>query len=84
MLIYVSDRQQLPEAQVNDRVSLHGPQERLLAGRFDPLTSFALRCRTLELLHRSRKSPVRGFVGGRIDLIPHQLYICLLYTSRCV
>jgi len=82
VLIYVSDRQQLPEAQVNDRVSLHGPQERLLAGRFDPLTSFALRCRTLELLHRSRKSPVRGFVGGRIDLIPHQLYIAEEVTHR--
>ena len=75
LLIYINDRQGLPEDQVSDRVSLQGPQERLLAGRFDSSAAFVLRRRTLELLDRSRKSPVRGFVGGRIDLIPHQFYI---------
>jgi ATP-dependent helicase HepA len=34
------------------------------------------------LLHRSRKSPVRGFLGGRIDLIPHQLYIAQEVANR--
>ncbi|HZM02022.1 MAG TPA: SNF2-related protein, partial [Candidatus Saccharimonadales bacterium] len=82
LLIYGGDSQQLPEAQVSDHVSLQGPQERLLAGRFDPSTTFTLRRRTLELLHRFRKSPVRGFVGGRIDLIPHQLYIAQEVTNR--
>jgi ATP-dependent helicase HepA len=82
LLIYADDSHQLPEAQMSDRLSLQGPQERLLAGRFDPSTSFELRRRTLELLHRSRKSPVRGFVGGRIDLIPHQLYIAQEVTRR--
>ena len=33
-------------------------------------------------LHRSRKSPVRGFLGGRIDLIPHQLYIAQEVANR--
>ena len=82
LLIYADEGHQLPEAQMSDRLSLQGPQERLLAGRFDPSTAFALRRRTLELLHRSRKSPVRGFVGGRIDLIPHQLYIAQEVTRR--
>ncbi|HEX9048644.1 MAG TPA: RNA polymerase-associated protein RapA, partial [Verrucomicrobiae bacterium] len=75
LLIYVADQQRLPEADVSDRVSLQGPVDRLLAGRFDNSAAFALRRRSLELLHRLRRSPVRGFVGGRIDLIPHQLYI---------
>ena len=66
LLIYLGDNQQLAEAEVNDRVSLQGPQERLFVGRFDPPAVFALRRRSLELLHRSRQSPVRGFVGGRI------------------
>jgi ATP-dependent helicase HepA len=61
---------------------LQGPQERLFAGRFDSPTTFELRRRTLNLLHRSRKSPVRGFVGGRIDLIPHQLYIAQEVANR--
>ena len=72
LLIYLCEGQELPEAQVNDRVSVQGPQERLFAGRFDAPETFALRRRTLDLLHRLRQSPVRGFVGGRIDLIPHQ------------
>jgi len=38
--------------------------------------------RSLELLNRSRKSPVRGFVGGRIDLIPHPLYIAQEVANR--
>jgi len=82
LLIYIGEHQQLPEAQVSDRVSLQEPQERLLAGRFDAPATFALRRRSLELLHRSRQSPVRGFVGGRIDLIPHQLYIAQEVANR--
>jgi ATP-dependent helicase HepA len=75
LLVYAGENLLLPEAQLSDRLSLQGPKERLFAGRFDPCAAFSLRRRTLELLHRLRKSPVRGFVGGRIDLIPHQLYI---------
>ena len=82
LLTYISESQKLPEAQVNDRVSVQGPQERLFAGRFDDPATFALRSRSLELLHRSRQSPVRGFVGGRIDLIPHQLYIAQEVANR--
>ena len=82
LLIYVGENQRLPEAQLSDRLSLQGPQERLFAGRFDTSAAFELRRRTLELLHRSRKSPVRGFLGGRIDLIPHQLYIAQEVANR--
>jgi len=82
LLTYVGENQQLPEAQLNDSLSLRGPQERLFAGRFDASTTFELRCRSLDLLHRSRKSPVRGFLGGRIDLIPHQLYIAQEVANR--
>jgi len=82
LIIYIGESQQLREAEVSDRVSLQGPQERLFAGRFDSPATFALRRRSLELLHRSRQSPVRGFVGGRIDLIPHQLYIAQEVANR--
>src|SRR6202012_1982601 len=72
----------LQQAQLSDRVNLHGPQTRLLAGRFDTSAAFTLRRRSLELWHRSRQSPVRGFLGGRIDLIPHQLYIAQEVANR--
>ncbi|MDB6017365.1 MAG: polymerase associated protein RapA [Pedosphaera sp.] len=82
LLVYIGEGQEVPEALLSDSLSLHGPEDRLLAGRFDESATFELRRRTLELLHRSRKSPVRGFVGGRIDLIPHQLYIAQEVANR--
>jgi ATP-dependent helicase HepA len=82
LLTYVGESEQLPEAQLSDHLSLCGPQERLFAGRFDSSIAFELRRRTLDLLHRSRKSPVRGFLGGRIDLLAHQLYIAQEVANR--
>jgi ATP-dependent helicase HepA len=82
LLTYVGHEERLPEARLSDRTNLRGPQERLLAGRLDSSRQFALRRRTLELLHQLRKSPVRGFLGGRIDLIPHQLYIAHEVAGR--
>jgi ATP-dependent helicase HepA len=82
LLIYIGNNQRLPESQLSDRISLQGPQDRLFNGAFDDSRTFDLRRRTLENLHHSRKSSVRGFVGGRIDLIPHQLYIAHEVTSR--
>lgn len=82
LLVYAGQGARLPEAGVSDQISLQGPRERLLTGRFDPSEVFVLRRRTLELFHRSRRSPVRGFAGGRIDLIPHQLYIAQEVARR--
>src|SRR5262245_42905024 len=82
LLTYVGENQRLCETELDDSLSLRGPQERLFAGRFDSSQTFELRRRTLELFHRSRKSLVRGFLGGRIDLIPHQLFIAHEVSSR--
>ena len=48
----------------------------------DDAEVFTLRQRALEQMHRWRQSPVRGFVGGRIDLISHQLYIAREVGNR--
>ena len=82
LLTYVGESEQLPEALLSDHLSLRGPQERLFAGRFDSSAAFELRRRTLDLCHLSRKSSVRGFIGGRIDLIAHQLYIAQEVANR--
>jgi ATP-dependent helicase HepA len=82
VLTYVGEGWELPEAQLSDRISLHGPMDRLRAGQFDEASVFALRRRTLELMHGWRQSPVRGFLGGRIDLIPHQLFIAQEVGNR--
>jgi len=75
VLTYCGEDWELPESQLSDRISVHGPEDRLRGGHFDDAAAHALRCRALEMMHQWRQSSVRGFIGGRIDLIPHQLYI---------
>lgn len=58
------------------------PMERIISSHVDPCDSFRLRKDILDLKFRSANSPVRGFVGGRIELIPHQLYIANEVSSR--
>ncbi|MCH2379475.1 MAG: RNA polymerase-associated protein RapA, partial [Pedosphaera sp.] len=82
VLTYCGAGWELPEAQLSDRISFHGPEDRLRGGHFDDATTFDLRCRALEMMHCWRQSPVRGFIGGRIELIPHQLYIAHEVSNR--
>lgn len=72
----------VPEAELSDHLSFGSPDSRLMSGRVDPGRVFSLRRAALEHQHRRRKSPVRGFVGGRMDLIRHQLGIAQEVTSR--
>ena len=81
-IVYRGADWELPEAQLNDRLSVHGPMDRLRGGHVDDAAVFALRQWALEQMHRWRQSPVRGFVGGRIDLISHQLYIAREVGNR--
>jgi len=84
LITYIGDERELPEAKLSDRISFHRPEDRLLNGQVDGLADFRLRRQTLAFQHHRRKSPVRGFVGGRIDLIPHQLYIAHEVGSRAM
>ena len=82
VLIYSGEGWEMLESQLSDRISVHGPMERLRGGHTDAASVFALRRRALEMLHRCRQAPVRGFLGGRIDLIPHQLFIAQEVGNR--
>src|SRR5712692_1526007 len=74
ILYYRGAQQEFCETDLSDTISFNKPEERLFAGQFDRPEAFDLRVAALEHQHRRRKSKVRGFLGGRIDLIPHQLY----------
>lgn len=75
LLVYSGGGVTVPESNVSDLTSVSSPAERLLAGQADPAEVFDLRHRTLKMQTQLRQSEVRGFLGGRIDLIPHQFYI---------
>lgn len=82
LYIYFGKESTMSEADLGDVSVTHGVVDRLFTGDVDSPEMFALRRETLQHDHRRRISPVNGFVGGRIDLIPHQLYIAHEVSTR--
>ncbi|MGX5833309.1 RNA polymerase-associated protein RapA [Aeromonas piscicola] len=81
LLIYVgvrTDNDQpvaLKEVFLNNFIKFNKPQDRLFAGQIDRMSRFTLRYEALINQHQRRRNPTRGLAGGRVSLIPHQLYI---------
>ena len=82
LLVYVGGGRRVREDEISDVTSVAQPQERLLAGQCEEGEVFDLRLRALEAQARFRQAEVRGFLGGRLELIPHQLYILHEVASR--
>ncbi len=82
LLVYAGGGHRVREDAISDITSVSLPQERLMAGHVDPGAVFDLRRRALEAQWQFRRSEVRGFLGGRIDLIPHQFYILQEVSTR--
>lgn len=82
LYLYAGKGWQLSEAELGDVTATHSADDRLFSGDVDSPQAFALRRETLQHDYNRRLSPVNGFVGGRIDLIPHQLYIAHEVSSR--
>ena len=82
LYMYYGKDRKLSEAELGDVSVRHGVDDRLFMGDVDSPQTFALRRETLQYDYKRRLSAVNGFVGGRIDLIPHQLYIAHEVSSR--
>ena len=65
----------LMETRLTASVSLAKPLERLLAGQIERLDTYELRQDALRLQNFIGRHPLRGLIGARVDVIPHQLYI---------
>ena len=84
LIIYLTDKRPVPEAELSDAISFSKPEDRMLGGQIDDFRTFELRVEALERRCEMRKSPVRGYLGGRVDLIPHQMFITGEVASRLV
>ncbi len=84
LLVYRHSRGKLAEADLSDTISFSKPEDRLFAGHTDDLRTFDLRIEALERRCQLRRSPVRGFAGGRVDLLPHQMFIAGEVAGRLV
>ena len=80
--VYCGRSMRLREDRLADTLVLDTPKERLMAGQRDPSFLFDLRRRVLHYRHRMARSPVHGFMGGRVDLIPHQFAIAAEVSAR--
>lgn len=82
LYVYSGKGRTLNEAEIGGGSVTHNVEDRLFAGDVDVPEMFALRRETLYRDYNRKTSPIYGFVGGKIDLIPHQLYIAHEVSSR--
>lgn len=82
LLTYVCGGRLLAEAELSDQIGFAKPEDRLFAGQVDELESFRLRTECLNRRRAIRQAPARGFCGGRVDLIPHQISIAAEVAGR--
>ena len=82
LLIYRAGGRDIPEEELDDSISFSKPDDRLLGGQVDDLRTFHLRVESLFRSSAIRESPARGLLGGRVDLLPHQLAIVREVASR--
>jgi len=82
LYIYQTDHGELPEKNLCGAMSFSKPEDRLLALSLDDARTHALRGEALKWRARIDSAPARGFVGARMELLPHQLFIANEVCSR--
>ncbi len=65
----------LNETRLGAHIQLSKPLERMLASQVDYKEWYDLRIQALMMQATMKRSPLRGLLGARVGLIPHQLYI---------
>lgn len=70
------------EVELSSAIQLHTPEQRLLGGLVDKMNAYRLRVRALQHRARIQGSPVKGLLGSRTSLLPHQVYIANEVASR--
>ena len=78
----ISNKIIVREIDLNPHINLVTPLQRLVTGNFDRNSLFILRMLTLELLAKQQGRATRGLMGGRTNLLPHQVYIAKEIGTR--
>ncbi|WP_448565623.1 RNA polymerase-associated protein RapA [Thalassotalea ganghwensis] len=72
----------LKEVMIDHFIKFNKPHDRLLNGQVDRLDWYRLRKDSLSHQYNLQQSELTGLIGGRVSLIPHQLYIAEEVGSR--
>ncbi|MAK30166.1 RNA polymerase-associated protein RapA [Acinetobacter sp.] len=70
-----TERKALNETRIGAHIQLSKTLDRLLASQVDYKEWYDLRIEALQMQAQMHRSPLRGLIGARVGLIPHQLYI---------
>lgn len=70
------------ELELDSFVQFNRPHDRLFSGQFDKLNQYRLRYETLRHQEAHNHSRVRGLLGARVQLLPHQLHIAHEVANR--
>jgi len=84
LLYYTGKNTIVCEIDLCDTISFSMPQDRLFAGITDTCKLFDLRYKLLKSRADYDASPAKGFLGGQVELIPHQFFIADKVTSRYI
>ncbi|MFC4762195.1 RNA polymerase-associated protein RapA [Dyella koreensis] len=82
LLIYRGEGRELHEGQLDDEQSVSQADDRLVGGRTDPVAQFDLRIEGLQRRAEARRSPAWGLGAARIGLVPHQLRVAGIASTR--
>ncbi|OUR96623.1 hypothetical protein A9Q84_09770 [Halobacteriovorax marinus] len=82
LVFYLCGERIVSEIDLSDLMTFNKPEDKLFNGLFDPHDHFQLRHETL--VHRNDYSclNVKGLLGPRVSLIPHQLYVAKEVFNR--
>jgi len=84
LFIYSDGQSRACETDLNDTINFSMPENRLYAGITDSNKLFDLRYQLLAARSCYDRSDAKGFLGGRVELIPHQFFIADTVTSRYI
>lgn len=82
LITYIGNGKQVTETDLSDKLSFSSPEERLFSGHTDENQMFNLRYECLFYSHQLKGSELKGFIGPRLSLIPHQYYIAHEVAQR--
>ncbi|MFT4727147.1 MAG: ATP-dependent helicase HepA [Granulosicoccus sp.] len=72
----------LNEAGLDNFLQFRTPRDRLFAGLIDGQRWFSLRRKVFEHRNMLAQSPVKGLMGARVAVLPHQIYIAIEAMKR--
>ncbi|ATH08539.1 RNA polymerase-binding ATPase [Halobacteriovorax marinus] len=82
LAFYLCGERIISELDLSDLMSFNKPEDKLLNGLCDPHEHFQLRYETLKYKNEYSALDVKGLLGPRVSLIPHQLYVAKEVFNR--